>query len=418
MMDTVIFGDCLEVLPSIGSGTADLVYLDPPFFTRRDQIQTTRDGAKTFRFSDTWDSKDAYASFLRERMRQICRILKPTGSVFFHCDRNATHLARLILEEIFGPNNFRSEIIWYYRRWANGQDKLLPAHQTILFFSKTAHYKFNKIWADYSPATNLDQIWQRRVRDHRNKTVYAKDASGIVLSNGAKKGVPLGDVWDIPYLNPKARERTGYPTQKPILLLERIIELVTEPGDLVVDPFCGSGTTLVAAKLLKRHFFGVDSSEDATALTRQRLDEPIRSYSGVFEDGRESYEKQDTFVESALAGIDVLPVQRNSGIDAFLKTGNGQGLVPLRVQRPHESLLDAMDAVHSAALKKGCSPMIVVQTHDEASLGIDYGMPEDVLVVSTPTHAIQRQLKDWQKQRTDLTTGPTVRETRRRVSCR
>lgn len=418
MMDTVTCGDCLVVLPSVASGTVDLVYLDPPFFTRRDQAQTTRDGSKTFHFSDIWDSQDAYISFLRERLRQIHRILKPSGSVFFHCDRNASHLARMVLEETFGPEQFRSEIIWHYRRWANGQNNLLPAHQTIFFFSITAHYKFNKMWADYSPATNLDQIWQRRARDHRNKAVYARDASGTVLSNGEKKGVPLGDVWDIPYLNPKARERTGYPTQKPIVLLERIIELVTEPGDMVVDPFCGSGTTLVAAKLLNRHFLGVDASKEAVELTRQRLEDLIRSRSGVFEEGRESYEKQDAFVESALAGIDVLPVQRNSGIDAFLKTDNGQGLVPLRVQRPHESLPDAVDAVHSAAMRKGCSPMIVIQTHDEAGLGIDYAMPDDVLIISTPTHAIRRQIEDWQNQRKHPTTAPTVRETRRRVSRR
>lgn len=399
MIDTVICGDCLDVLASIQDSTADLVYLDPPFFTRRDQVQNTRNGAKTFQFSDTWDSQDVYMSFLRERLRQIHRILKPSGSVFFHCDRNATHLARLVLEETFGSDNFRSEIIWHYRRWTNGHDNLLPSHQTLFFFSKTGHYKFNTIWMDYSPATNLDQIWQRRARDHRNKTVYAKDANGAVLSNGQKKGVPLGDVWDIPYLNPKARERTGYPTQKPILLLDRIIELITQPGDLVVDPFCGSGTTLVAAKLLHRHFLGIDSSQEAVALTGRRLEEPVRSHSRVFEAGRESYEKQDAFVDLALAGIHVLPVQRNGGIDAFLKTDNEHGLIPLRVQRPHESLSDAVGSVYSAALKKGCSPMIVVQTHDEASLGIDYGLPENVLIVSTPMRTIQRQLEGWKTHR-------------------
>jgi site-specific DNA-methyltransferase (adenine-specific) len=416
-LDTVIQGDCLDVLSLMDGNIADLVYLDPPFFTRRDQIQTTRDGAKTFRFSDTWASQNSYLLFLRERMQEIHRVLKPSGSVFFHCDRNSTHLARIVLEEIFGAENFRSEIIWHYRRWANSQDTLLPAHQTILFFTKTDRYKFNRVWGAYSPSTNLDQIWQRRTRDHRNKTVYARDEEGNVLSNGEKQGVPLGDVWDIPYLNPKAKERTGYPTQKPLLLLERIVALVTDTGDCVFDPFCGSGTTLVAAKLLNRHFLGIDVSDDATSLTRQRLASPLRSLSGVFENGRETYEKHDEFVESALAGIDVLPVQRNGGIDAFLKNGNGHGMIPLRVQRPHESLADTVDAVHSAASKKGCSPIIVIQTHEEATLGIDYGIPEDVLIVSASNHAIHKMIAEWQ----DLQTQPTalaVRETHRRTAQR
>ena len=418
MIDTVIFGDCLNVLASLAGNAVDLVYLDPPFFTRRNQTQTTRDGAKTFRFSDTWDTKDRYIAFLRERIGQIHRVLKPSGSVFFHCDRNATHLARMVLEEAFGSDNFRSEIIWHYRRWANGQDNLLPAHQTILFFSKTERYKFNRVWGEYSPATNLDQIWQRRTRDHRNKAVYARDDKGNILSNGEKKGVPLSDVWDIPYLNPKAKERTGYPTQKPLLLLERIVALVTDPGDFILDPFCGSGTTLVAAKLLNRHFLGIDISEEAISLAKQRLAEPVRSSSGVFEKGREAYEKQDEFVETALSGFDVLPVQRNGGIDAFLKTGNGHGLIPLRVQRQHESLSDAVEAVHIATLKKGCSPMIVIQTHEEATLGIDYGIPEDVLIVPTGNHAIVRAFAEWQRLQMHPTTAPTVRETRRRVSRR
>ena len=95
------------------------------------------------------------------------------------------------------------------------------------------------------------------------------------MSNGAKRGVPLSDVWDIPFLNPKAKERTGYPTQKPLLLLERIIGLATNEGDCVLDPFCGSGTTLVAAQSLNRAALGIDVSEDAVELTKKRLEDPL-----------------------------------------------------------------------------------------------------------------------------------------------
>ncbi len=163
-----------------------------------------------------------------------------------------------LLDEVFGSENFRSEIIWHYRRWSNSQRGLLPAHQTILYYSKTDTYTFNEKLTEYSLATNVDQILQRRSRDDSNKSVYDRDENGNVVSNGPKRGVPLSDVWDIPFLNPKAKERTGYPTQKPLLLLERIISLATNEGDCVLDPFCGSGTTLVAAQSLNRTAMGVD----------------------------------------------------------------------------------------------------------------------------------------------------------------
>jgi len=210
-------------------------------------------------------------------LREIHRLLSAKGSLFFHCDRNATHIARLLLDDIFGSDNFRAEIIWHYRRWSNSHRGLLPAHQTIYYYSKSDEFTFNAVRVEYSPATNVDQLLQRRERDEFNKSVYQRDDDGNVVPNGRKTGVPLGDVWDIPYLNPKAKERTGYPTQKPILLLQRIIEMSTNEEDMVLDPFCGSGTTLVAARLLNRRSMGIDVSEDAIQLTRRRLADPIRS---------------------------------------------------------------------------------------------------------------------------------------------
>ena len=148
---------------------------------------------------------------------------------------------------------------------------LLNAHQVIYFYSKTTDFKFNHIFGDYSPTTNIDQIFQKRMRDENGKTKYKTNVGGGYELIDNKKGVPLSDVWNIPYLNPKANERVGYPTQKPILLLEKIIQLVTNEGDIVLDPFCGSGTTLVAAKLLNRKFVGIDISDDAIQLTQERL---------------------------------------------------------------------------------------------------------------------------------------------------
>src|SRR5204863_2908864 len=142
---------------------------------------------------------------------------------------------------------------------------------------KTDTYQYHQLYDDYSPSTNVDQILQRRQRDEHGKAVYERDENGKVVHDGHKKGVPVSDVWDIPFLNPKAKERVGYPTQKPILLLERIIQIVTDEGDTVLDPFCGSGTTLVAAHLLSRNCVGIDSSPEAIEITKERLARPTRT---------------------------------------------------------------------------------------------------------------------------------------------
>jgi len=334
-------GDCLDVVCKLLSESVDLVYVDPPFFTQKAQVLSTRDRTKTFRFGDEWPSREDYAKFLRERLKQFHRVLKETGSLFFHCDTNASHIIRGILDDIFGVEMFRSEIIWYYRRWSNSQRCPLSSHQTIFFYTKTEGYKYHQLFDDYSPSTNVDQILQRRTRDTSGKAVYARHNNGSIVYDGHKKGVPIADVWDIPFLNPKAKERVGYPTQKPVLLLERIIRLVTDAGDLVLDPFCGSGTTLVAAALLERRSLGIDVSIEATSLSRQRLSHPTKTSSNLLSKGRNAYIQCNEESLIHLRGLPIIPVQRNRGIDALLKVASGESPVLIRVQRRGESLSDA-----------------------------------------------------------------------------
>lgn len=157
MTAEVLQGDCVELLRPWPASTIDLVYLDPPFFTQRKQSLTTRDRSKTFTFDDRWHSIPEYSSFLRDRLTEFYRVLKPTGSLFFHCDKTASHVVRFILDEIFGEQKFQSEIVWSYRRWSNSARRLLPAHQTILFYAKGPGFKFNRLLTDYSPTTNVDQ---------------------------------------------------------------------------------------------------------------------------------------------------------------------------------------------------------------------------------------------------------------------
>lgn len=386
-------GDCLDVARELPTGSARLVYLDPPFLTQKTHSLGTRDRTREFSFDDLWSSHEDYARFLDPRIREFHRIVADDGSLFFHCDRRASHIARALLDTIFGQDNLRSEIIWHYRRWSNSQRTLLPAHQTIFFYSKSAGYLFNPSYGEYSPSTNVDQILQRRKRDEHGKAIYDRDESGAVVTGGAKKGVPLSDVWDIPFLNPKAKERTGYPTQKPVLLLERIITLVTAPGDLVVDPFCGSGTTLVAAQLTGRRAFGIDSSEDAVALARQRLANPEKTKSPLLEAGRESYRTADDAALALLEGLDCIPVHRNNGIDAIVTQNFNGRPVPVRVQRSHESVLEAARILASAGRTKGAALMVLVVTHRGGDLALGQSLPTGVVAVDSPALQVREALE-------------------------
>jgi len=320
------------------------------------------------------------------------RVLSCTGSLFFHCDRNASHIVRALLDDVFGPDMFRSEIIWYYRRWSNAQKGLLPAHQTIYYYTKSDEYTFNIFYRDYSASTNVDQILQRRKRDETGRAVYETDEDGRIVPSGGKRGVPLRDVWDIPYLNPKAKERTGYPTQKPLLLLERIVEIATEEGDIVLDPFCGSGTTLVAAVSLKRQAIGIDTSDDALEITRKRLDRPIKTESRLLQQGRSSYKNADEEALSLLRGLEYAPVQRNKGIDAILKNDLDGNPILVRVQRPDETILEAANCLYKASKGKRAAALFVVATQRGGYFEFENQFPPNVIIVNAPVLAISDNL--------------------------
>ena len=392
-------GDCLNVLRTVDTESVDLFYIDPPFFTQKIHALTTRDGNTRYSFKDLWSSREHYGDFLIDRFRECYRCLKSTGSLFFHCDENAGHIARLILDDIFRSENFRSEIIWNFRRWSNSRKGLMPSHQTILFYSRSAEFKFNPVKTSYSESTNIDQILQKRVRDERGKVIYARDEEGEAVTNGGKRGVPLGDVWDIPYLNPKAKERVGYPTQKPLLLIERIIELCSDPDDLIVDPFCGSGTTLIAAKFLGRRVMGIDTSEEALRLTEERLANPVRTESRLLDRGRENYIRTDLELLECLSGLDYHPVHRNKGMDAILTNEWCGRPVCIRIQRAGETIEEAAMALHKAAEQKGGAKLIVLVRELHWGLFGTESLPDNVTLVDSTTVAIRKVLKETEKDR-------------------
>lgn len=367
MESSVLLGDCLTILQTLNDNSVDVIYLDPPFFSQKNYAMNTSEGKK-YVFSDKWANPNAYKDFMKNRIKECYRVLKDTGSIFLHCDTSASHFLRSILDEIFGPSNFLNEIIWTYKRWSNSKKGLLSCHQTIFFYTKSKNYTFNKLLGEYAPTTNLDQILQERTRNKVNKSSYKKDENGNVVNTTQKKGVPLSDVWNIPFLNPKAKERTGYPTQKPLELLERIIKISSNEGDIILDPFCGSGTSLVAAQNLNRNFIGIDNSKEAIAITRNRLNNPIKSESQLLKKGNSSFMTLSPEKMDILKQFNAKPVYRNKGLDGLINDFKNDRIIALKIQNSDEDLYESAQKLDYAKNKRNLDLGILLQTHSDIQL--------------------------------------------------
>lgn len=248
-------GDNLKLLAALPAEIADLIATDPPFGTGR--RQTLRAS-----YEDAWESMETYLGFLRPRLEAMHRILKPNGSLLLHLDSRAVHEVKSVLDEIFGRTHFINEIIWHYTGGGRAKRYFSRKHDTLLWYAKGKQWTFN-----------IDAVRQ----PYRPTSGYAR--SGITSRSGKQyqphpAGTPVDDVWEIPIVNPLSPERCGYPTQKPERLLERIILAMSNPGDLVADPFCGSGTTAVVAERTGRHWIACDRFAEAIAVTVQRLECP------------------------------------------------------------------------------------------------------------------------------------------------
>jgi site-specific DNA-methyltransferase (adenine-specific) len=391
----IYHGNCVEKLQEIEEGRVDLVYFDPPFFTQKKHSLTSSDNSKVYEFDDKFNSLEEYLKLIEDTLIQCKKALKNTGSVFLHCDKTASHNIRTILDKVFGRENFQSEIVWSYKRWSNSKKGLLNAHQIIFFYSKTKDFKFNTIYTDYSATTNIDQILQNREKNEFGKSTYKRDSNGSIILGKEKKGVPLSDVWEIPYLNPKAKERTGYPTQKPVLLLNQLISIVTDEGDLVLDPFCGSGTTCVSAKLLKREYIGIDVSIDAVNLANSRLEEMIVTQSALLNKGLDDYLEKTEKELAILSNINAFPVQRNSGIDGFLKEHIDGNPIPVKIQNNYETLEDAIEKLEKATKGKEYPIKIVIQTKETGATRL-FDFQTDVKILKS----LELQAKEFAVKRT------------------
>jgi len=304
---TLFFGDNLEILrKKIASDFFDLIYLDPPFNSNRNYNVLFKEGlqdspAQVHAFEDSWhwtnESKHtfdylvtktnenisnltlalekmighndmlAYLTMMTVRLIELHRVLKKTGSLYLHCDPTASHYLKIVLDVIFGKQNFRNEIIWTYRRWPSKSKLFQTMHDTIFFYVKDANkgYVFNTI---YQPLADIT------LKIHKGKKQQATFIDGKRLSRDQEEksiGTPIPDYWYIPAIAGNAKERLGYPTQKPEELLERIIQVSSKEGGWILDPFCGCGTTVAVAEKLKRNWVGIDITMLAVNLIKHRL---------------------------------------------------------------------------------------------------------------------------------------------------
>lgn len=269
--DRLILGDNLEVLKTLKSESVDLIYIDPPFFSNKKYEVVFGDEAEIRSFEDRWEGGvNVYVEWMKERVRELHRVLKQTGSFYLHCDWHASHHLRVMLDEVFGKDNFQNEIIWNYKRWTAGSNRFQRLHDNIYFYTKSDNHIFNTQYEpygewlekDYGYTDEQGKRWRwHTVKGNRYK-VYLKDE---------KQGVKIGDVWSIPPIGSTAKERLGYPTQKPEALLEKIIKASSNKNDVVLDSFCGCGTSLAVAQMLGRHWVGIDISPTAIKLVEKRL---------------------------------------------------------------------------------------------------------------------------------------------------
>ncbi|HEX7412490.1 MAG TPA: site-specific DNA-methyltransferase [Bacteroidia bacterium] len=330
MINKLILGDNLEILKQIEPDTIDLIYLDPPFFSNRNYEVIWGDEGEVRSFADRWSGGiDHYIGWLKERVEQMHRILKPTGSIFLHCDWHANAYIRVeILDKIFGTNHFRSEIIWKRTNAHNTTSKNLGILiDTIFFYSKSNVSTFNAPKSEEHGEEYITKTYRHTdekgvYRTHlvernaalgiRPNLIYEykgytpkwgwmmekvklekldKDGKLVWNSNGTpqrkiyldevEKPV-LGNLWyDIENIQ-SSKESIGYPTQKPEKLMQRIIEMASNEGDIVLDPFVGGGTTIAVADKLQRKWLGIDQSVTAVKVTEFRLNNQQDLFSKPF----------------------------------------------------------------------------------------------------------------------------------------
>lgn len=299
-MQALLVGDEATGLPSL-RGKVDLIYIDPPFDSKADyrtkvnlpgvDIEQKPTVMEQYAYGDTWkDGTVSYLKMIYPRMLLMRELLSEKGSIYVHIDWHVGAYVKVLMDDIFGKELFRNEIIWWYRRWSAASRNYQRMHDTILYYSKNATYTFNIQYQPYSQPDAIEDT-VRGVVD--GKLVRLKDAEGNYIKRDTKnKGVPCHDVFDIQHIQPTSRERIGYATQKPEALLERIIKASSNEGDLVCDFFGGSGTTAAVAERLGRRWITCDIGKPASLIMRKRfIDQGVKPflYQGIGDYQKEAF---------------------------------------------------------------------------------------------------------------------------------
>ena len=323
---TIYCGDNIKMLKDLPDESVDLCYIDPPFNSNRNYEVFWGDVQEKRAFNDRFGDAQEYINYMRPRVTEIYRVLKKTGSFYYHCDWHASHYVKIMLDEIFGFNLFQNEIIWQRTNAHSDARKKYPnVSDSIFFYTKSNENVFMKSYSSYEEEylekfyKNKDEKGVYSLGDLTNtrpggynyeykgykpnengwrcpiETMEKWDNEGLIYFPKTKeqrlrfkryldenKGVVVGNIWtDIKPVQSQAKERLGYPTQKPIALMERIINASSNKGDVVLDAFCGCGTTLVAAQKLNRKWIGVDISPTACRVMGQRLYELFKLREGA-----------------------------------------------------------------------------------------------------------------------------------------
>ena len=272
---------CREELLAKYAGQVQTIYLDPPFNTGKQFDMKVRIGEKGYKdgaptltlpaYDDRWESREAYLSMMRETLVLARDLLKKEGTIFVHIDCRMHAHIRLMMDEIFGESNFLNEIIWSYQSGGRARTYFPRKHDVILFYAKSRSYYFSLKSVPVARSETRSNHMKRSV-DEDGRVYRSIISGGKEYRYYDDEPAYPGDVWDdVSHLQQKDPQRTGYDTQKPVKLLERIISCSTQEGDLVCDLFCGSGTTAVAAAKLNRRFLCVDQSALAIAVAGKRL---------------------------------------------------------------------------------------------------------------------------------------------------
>ncbi len=421
IMNQLLLGDNLEIMKKMENEIFDLIYLDPPFFTGKNQELIWGEAQELRSYKDRWAGGIMnFIEWLKPRVEQMHRLLKPTGAIFLHCDYHANSYIRcFILDKIFGANNFRNEIVWKRTSAKSNASKKLPVlKDSIFYYTKTDEYTYysiftehsekykkaiychengkgfysssnltaptnkpkNEEWKGYNPASRgrswgiPREIVIELVGEEKAKKMSYSEKLDLLYENNLieftkngvprlklflnpSKGVMLGDWWDdISNVTTHAKERIGYPTQKPEKLLERIISCASNEGDFVLDPFLGSGTTVCVADKLNRNWVGIDELATAISVSEMRLQKQADILQKPFVKVLHKYDYEtvrnsdafdfEGFAVRMFGGIENLKKRGDKGVDGKTKDG-----IPIQVKRQDSIGREYADNFHAAIIR-------------------------------------------------------------------